>query len=292
MMQGRIIKAMAGYYHVKNEEGTFLTRARGLFRHEKITPAVGDLVDFEPDLLHEEGMIHTIHPRENLLQRPRVSNITSALLVFSLIDPSPDFLLMDKLICNVLHQQIRPILVFNKTDLPDLDTQEIFDIYEKTPLEVHFVSAVTGEGVEKLKSALEGGIHVVAGPSGAGKSSLLNALDVPQVLEVGEISAKLRRGKHTTRHVQLLPLGEDTYIVDTPGFTNLDLDEQIDPLLLREYYEEFSDFSQACRYMNCLHAPEPACAVKEALGRGDISARRYEHYLTLLEQSKERKDYL
>mgnify|MGYP001469524017 CR=1 FL=1 len=290
-MQGRIIKAMAGFYHVYSEKEIYLTKPRGLFRLENITPAVGDMVDFEADPLHMEGTIVSIHERENLLIRPRVSNVTMALLVFSLIDPMPDYLLLDKLICNALWQGIEPHLVFNKCDLRYGEEEVAKTIYSLTPHEKHFVSAQTGEGIEELRASLVGGIHVVAGPSGSGKSSLLNAFGMEKTLEVGEISSKLRRGKHTTRHVQLLPIGEDTFIVDTPGFTNLELDEKIDPLILRECFEEFLPFAHKCRYDNCLHGPEPQCAVKEALAQGLIRPERYENYLILLDQVKERKDY-
>jgi ribosome biogenesis GTPase len=290
-MKGKIIKAMAGFYHVYSEEKVYLTKPRGLFRLENITPAVGDWVDFEADEIHMEGTITKIYPRQNILRRPRVSNVTMTLIVFSLKDPAPDYLLIDKLICNALAQGITPMLVFNKSDLDNEEIERAKTIYSLSPLALHFISAFSGEGVEELRASLSGGTHVVAGPSGTGKSSLLNAIGVEKELEVGEISAKLRRGRHTTRHVQLLPIGDETFIVDTPGFTNLALDQDIDPLMLRECYEEFLPFSEDCRYDNCLHGPEPQCGVKEALEQGRIRPERYENYLALLEEVKERKEY-
>jgi len=290
--QGRIVRAMAGYYHVYSAGDIYLTKPRGLFRLENITPTVGDKVDFEPDILHMEGTIISIYPRDNLLLRPRVSNISSSLMVFSLSQPVPDYLLLDKLICNSISQGIEPILVFNKCDLDQEERKRAKEIYSLTPYSVHFVSALTGQGIDDLRQCLGGGIHVVSGPSGSGKSSLLNAFGVKHEVEVGEISSKLKRGRHTTRHVQLLPIEEDTFIVDTPGFSNLDLNDNIDPLLLRECFEEFIPFMQECRYDNCLHAPEPQCGVKTALKNSLIHPKRYENYLTLLDILQSRKDYL
>lgn len=288
MIPGRIIAAMAGFYHVKAEGQTYLCKPRGIFRKTQHTPAVGDLVMITTD--GEEGTIEQIEERSTLLSRPFVANVTSALLQFSIRDPAPDLLLLDTLIVNCLYHDIEPILLFNKTDLnTKAESDELARIYQASGFEKHFVSVLEGDGLAQLTDALEEGIYVLAGQSGVGKSSLINQLATTE-LAVGDISKKLGRGRHTTRHTSLVELKEDVYLVDTPGFQNLHLEAGIEPEDVVDGYPEFLNFGD-CQFYNCLHQHEPRCVVKQAYQDGLIHPRRYENYLILQQRLQERKEY-
>ncbi|HHT21238.1 MAG TPA: ribosome small subunit-dependent GTPase A [Tissierellia bacterium] len=288
MIPGRIISAMAGFYHVKAEGQTYLCRPRGIFRKTQHTPAVGDLVMITTD--GPKGTIERIAERSTLLTRPFVANVTSALLQFSIRDPAPDLLLLDTLIVNCLYHDIEPILLFNKTDLnTKAEAKALAEIYRASGFEMHFISVLEGDGLTKLTEALAEGIYVLAGQSGVGKSSLINQLATTE-LAVGDISKKLGRGRHTTRHTSLVELRDDVYLVDTPGFQNLHLEAGITPEDIVEGYPEFFELGD-CQFYNCLHQHEPRCVIKQAYQSGLIHPRRYDNYLILQQRLQERKEY-
>lgn len=281
-MTGRIIKAIAGDYWVETSEGVLVTKPRGIFRHRGASPVVGDYVDVE------ENTIVKIHDRKNKLVRPNMANIDRALLVFSLKDPRPDFLILDTMIANVLHQDIQPILVFNKKDLVDDDYMEDFrQIYGF--FKIYFVSTEIKTSIDGLLEELEPGLYVLAGPSGSGKSSMINSLSGQELFQVGQISQRIKRGKHTTRHHELIHLKDEVYLADTPGFQTLEINK-MEVQELRELYPDFQQLD-GCRFDDCLHDREPGCAVKAAYENGDINESRYENYLLLLDELRSRKEY-
>lgn len=280
-MRGRILKAVAGDYWVKVNDTQIVARPRGLFRYENQKPAVGDEVELEGET------ITNILPRKNLLRRPFVANIDAALLVFSVKDPTPDFLLLDKLIISVLAEGIEPHVVFSKTDLVEEDLPfELAEDYSFLP--VYYISNMEKASLEKLIKELVPGTYVLAGPSGAGKSSMINQLAGRTEAPVGEISQRLRRGKHTTRHHELIDLGGDVYLADTPGFQNLEV-KTMEPIELQDYFPDFHELDP-CQFDDCLHDQEPRCQVKEAVKEGILSQRRYDHYLRILRELIERKE--
>jgi ribosome biogenesis GTPase len=292
-MEGRIIKALAGYYYVlDNEERIWSCRARGVFKKQGIQPLVGDVVQFE-QVSNQDGWITNISPRKNSLQRPPIANIDQALLVHAVTEPSFNPLLLDRMLVVVEHIGIVPLLCFTKADLLE-DWQWIkqqFNIYQELGYQMVLTSAVSGLGIDKLRRALEGKITVLAGPSGAGKSTLLNKICPHVTLETGAVSKKLGRGKHTTRHVELLKLSPSGLVADTPGFSQLDF-TNITEDTLGSTFPEIRRLEQDCKYRGCLHRSEPGCAVKEALSQHQISTQRYEHYLQFLneiETSRDRK---
>lgn len=281
-MTGRIFKAIAGDYWVETEKGSIVCRPRGVFRHEGIKPAVGDMVEIK------DQTITKVLARKNLLLRPHVANVDKALLVFSLSEPKPDLLTLDTLIVNVLYEGIEPVLVFNKSDLVQSeDIKKMAGLYSS--FSKYFVSMYNKDSLEDFYQELSSGVYVLAGPSGAGKSSMINALSGKDLFVVGELSAKIKRGKHTTRHNELIYLEKGIFLADTPGFQNLTL-TSMHVTELPEYYPEFQKVN-SCRYDNCLHDKEPACGVKKAVLEKVIVESRYKNYLLLLDELRSRKDY-
>ena len=289
-MQGKIIKGIAGFYYVDSPEGVFQCKAKGIFRNKSIKPLVGDNVEFE--ITHEadkEGNVTEILERENELIRPAVANIDQAMIVFALKAPNPNLNLLDKFLVGLEYQNIETIICFNKTDIGDKDyAEELASIYRNAGYKVLFTSATENEGVEEVKKALKGKSTVFAGPSGVGKSSMLNAIKEDAVMETGDISEKIGRGKHTTRHSEIFKTDDDTYVFDTPGFGSLFIPGMTKEKL-EDCFPEFSLYTNECRFIGCAHINEPDCKVKEALEEGKIAQSRYESYVAFYNELKEKE---
>lgn len=292
-MKGKIVKGISGFYYVHvAETGIYECKAKGIFRNQKIKPLVGD--DVEIVVLDEEkkiGNVEKILPRTRELIRPAVANIDMALVIFAAAKPDPNFNLLDRFLCMMEYQKVPVTICFNKCDLVTEKQREVLrKIYELAGYELLFTSAKTQENVAKLKSVLQGKMTAVAGPSGVGKSSLINDLQDAVQMQTGGISDKIERGKHTTRHSQIIPIAENTYIMDTPGFSSMDL-----PGFSKEdlwtCYPEFVRFEPGCRFIGCSHIGEPDCGVKTALAEGKISQVRYDNYVQLYQEMKNMRKY-
>ena len=284
MLQGRIIKSLAGFYYVESQNVLYTCKARGKFRKENMKPVVGDLCDFEIDD-NQEGYIKKIAKRKNYLTRPPISNIDQALLVFSITHPDFDSLLLDRFLANVEHKDVKPIIVITKIDLDSSRMEKIKQDYHD--YQIIFVSSKEHIGIDEVKANLKDKVTVVTGQSGVGKSSLLNALDIQLHIETNEISDALGRGKHTTRHVELIKM-HGGYVADTPGFSSLEL--EMEPRELAVSYHDFRRLSESGKFRGCLHDSEPYCAVKQAVEDGEIAKDRYLHYLSFLKEVKEIKE--
>ena len=292
-MQGKIIKGIAGFYYVHARNGiVYECKAKGIFRKENIKPLVGDDVELEMiDEEHKIGNIQKILPRKSKLIRPAVANIDQALIIFAIVKPNPNFNLLDRFLIQMTKQGLPCIICFNKSDIATRQEQEsLRKAYETCGFQVLFISVAKQEGIDQVERLLKGKTTTVAGPSGVGKSSLINCLYPDAEMETGQISEKIDRGKHTTRHSQLFALGEDTFILDTPGFSSLDLFD-VEKEQLKDYYPEFAAYEEQCRFRGCVHVSEPDCGVKKALAEGKISQVRYENYTLLYEELRAKKKY-
>lgn len=292
-MQGKIIKGIAGFYYVHVEgQGVYECKAKGIFRKEHVKPLVGD--DVQMDVLDAQKMLGNIHgilPRKSVLLRPAVANVDQALILFAIVKPNPNFNLLDRFLIRMERQNLPTIICFNKQDIAAPEEKEsLRKAYETCGYQVLFISVLENEGLEKVRGLLLGKTTTLAGPSGVGKSSLINQLSPAANMETGAISEKIERGRHTTRHSEMIALGAGTYIVDTPGFTSLDISE-ITKEELGGYYPEFQQYEPACRFRGCAHMSEPSCGVKEAVEAGRISRVRYENYRMLYQELKEVKRY-
>lgn len=292
-MQGKIIRGIAGFYYVHTESGiVFECKAKGIFRNIGIKPMVGDDVLIEiVDRDNQKGNISEILERSNLLVRPAVANVDQAVVIFSIADPVPNMNLLDRFIISMKQQQVPVIICFNKTDRgTDDDCRRLKEIYKKSGCLLYFISVVDKQGIREISAVIKGKTTVFAGPSGVGKSSLLNIL-IPEVhSKTGSLSEKIKRGKHTTRHSEIFNMGDSTYIMDTPGFSSLSvLDCEKEDL--KDYYDEFLEYADNCRFKGCVHINEPDCAVKEALLNNEISKERYENYLLLYNEMKDKRKY-
>ena len=289
-MQGKIIKGIAGFYYVDVVgSGIYECKAKGIFRKEKKKPLVGD--NAEITVLDEEareGNLVQILSRKNELIRPAVANIDQALVIFAMEDPKPNYMLMDRFLVMMEMQSVPVTICMNKKDLgTEEDIRQFEEAYGGAGYEICCISAQMGEGIDEVRKILKGKTTAVAGPSGVGKSTITNHVQGSVSMETGEISKKLGRGKHTTRHSQLIPIDEDTYIMDTPGFSSLDV-EMMEKEELKQYFPEFAAYEGDCRFLGCTHTHEPGCAVKDALEDGRINRLRYNNYLGLFDELKER----
>ena len=292
-MTGKIIKGIAGFYYVNDGENrVYQCRAKGIFRNMKIKPLVGDNVEFS--ILDEEageGNIDEILPRKNALVRPAAANVDQALVLFALTQPSPNLNLLDRFLVMMAMEEIPVVICFNKADLGDGAMEEEYKkIYEGAGYEVHFISARTDLGMDQVRELLRGRTTVLAGPSGVGKSSLTNRIQPEASMETGGISRKIERGKHTTRHSELFFVEKDTYMMDTPGFSSMYTPE-IEASELKEFFPEFAEFEDECRFLGCVHIGERVCGVKEAVKEGKISLSRYENYRLIYEELKQKRRY-
>ena len=289
MMEGVIVQGRGGLYTVRDAEGNeYILRAKKKFRRQGMSPLVGDRIDFTPGSISDEhGWIEEIHPRISQCLRPPVANATLLGILVS-PQPSPDWLLVDKLLIFARKQGLMPILIVNKTDLDkdDAVAELAKAMYEKAETEVYSVCAAQKTGLDEIRRRLRNETCCFSGQSGVGKSTLLNALfGLKQ--ETGDISQKILRGKNTTRHAQLFSFGE-IQVIDTPGFSLLEMDEVFDPVLLRDYYPEFQPYEGMCRFSPCYHGSEPGCAVLKAAKDGAIHPQRIERYHELLADCRQK----
>ena len=288
---GIILKGVGGFYTVLSDGMSFVCKARGLFRKQNQTPIVGDNVSFSLNADGETGYLLSIEARKNELIRPMVANIDKLFIVVSASKPAVDLLLVDKLLLCCEKLRIEPVLIINKCD--DADAAAIDGIrkeYSLTGYRIYTVSAVTGDGIEALRSELEGSVVCFAGQSAVGKSSLLNALIPGMKLEVGELSRKTERGRHTTRHAELIPIGNGGAVLDTPGFSLLE-NIECEPEEIKNLYPELRRHVFECRFSGCLHISEPGCAVKEEIVGRDFDSERYNRYVRLVKEAMENRKH-
>lgn len=290
MLNGQIIKGIGGFYYVDTQVGLYECRARGIFRKQKVTPLVGDRVAMSVvDEENKKGVIEEINKRDTELVRPPIANVDKALIVFAIKNPKPNLSLLDRFIVLAEKEELEIVIILTKADLDDENMlDEVKSTYELSGYKVIPVSNKTKLNIDKVKDELAGNVVVFAGPSGVGKSSLLNEIDKNFKLQTGEVSDKIKRGKHTTRHAELLKLECGGMVADTPGFSSLTLDD-ISETELKEFFIEFDEFDD-CRFgSRCIHEKEPSCAVKEAVERGEISKKRYDSYIQLLNEIRQGK---
>lgn len=290
MQEGRILKALSGFYYVDTGTELLTCRARGKFRKDGISPLVGDRVEVR-ELGNGEGFLEKILPRRNAFTRPAVANIDQLVVIASGAIPKTDPFLIDRVAAIAALKECDVIVLLNKCDLDQADT--LYEIYHAAGFPTLRVSAETGEGLEELKGMLAGKLSAFTGNSGVGKSSILNALDQRFQIQVGEVSDALGRGRHTTRHVELFRLDFGAEIMDTPGFSSFESEELNLELKhhLPETFPEFLPYLGECRFVGCSHTKEKGCAVLDALKKGEIQKSRHASYLRLYEELKPLKDW-
>lgn len=287
---GLVLKCIGGFYYVEAADAVYECRARGIFRKREMTPLAGDHVRFTPQE-GGTGSLDAVESRRNFLVRPPVANVDCLLVVAAVTDPAPHLLVLDKMIAIAEYKGIEPVVVVNKCDLGS--AQALEEIYRKAGLQVIALSAGKGQGIDELRTHIAGKVSVLTGNSGVGKSSLLNRIDPALQLETGEISRKLGRGRHTTRVACLYPLAGGGYIVDTPGFSSLDMEkaERIPKEELAGCFREFGALAGRCKYASCTHVKEDGCAVLAAVERGAIAPSRQESYAAMYNEAKEWKEW-
>ncbi|MCB7319739.1 ribosome small subunit-dependent GTPase A [Lacrimispora sp. 210928-DFI.3.58] len=292
-MTGKIMKGIAGFYYVNDGTGNlYECKAKGVFRNKKIKPLVGDNVEFSIlDEAEMEGNIDAILPRKNALIRPAVANVDQAMVVFAVSHPEPNFHLLDRFLVMMELQKVPVIICFNKAELGEAEKiGEYRSIYERAGYQVLFISTYEDKEQRAVRELLKGKTTVLAGPSGVGKSSLTNCIQPEAFMETGDISRKIERGKHTTRHSELFYIEKDTYMMDTPGFSSI-FTPEIEAGELKDCFPEFAPFEEDCRFLGCVHVGERVCGVKDALEKGLISSSRYANYLTMYKELKDRRKY-
>ena len=292
-MTGKIIKGIGGFYYVVCENDiTYECKAKGVFRNRKIKPLVGDNVEIE--ILDEEknlGNIEDILPRFNWLNRPAVANVDQTVIIFAVSAPAPNFILLDRFLINMEQHEVPTVICFNKVDLEGFrQSEDISRSYTKSGYEVLFISAESGYGIDVLEAVIKGKTTVFAGPSGVGKSSTLNSLFPDANVQTGGLSEKIQRGKHTTRHSELMFVDDDTYIMDTPGFSSL-YTEGIEAEDLKLYFHEIAAYTVTSKFNMCNHISEPGCLVKKAVSDGRISKMRYDDYVMIYNELKEKRKW-
>lgn len=293
-MKGKIIKGIAGFYyvHVPKEDFVYECKAKGIFRYQKIKPLVGDDVEIDTDDQPEgKGIITNLLPRKAEIIRPAVANVDQAMVIFAAAEPEPNLNLLDRFLIMMQRQKVKTVVCFNKNDIvKQKNISLLMDTYKRCGYEVISVSVLQNEGLSTIYRILNGKTTVLAGPSGVGKSSLINFLNPDAKMEIGKVSAKIKRGKHTTRHSELIYIDNDTYVMDTPGFSSLYINE-LEKEELKDYFNEFKEYENDCRFIGCMHLNEPGCAVKDALSEGKISNIRYDNYKTFYNELKDIKRY-
>lgn len=284
-MQGQLKKALSGFYYIQHEGNLYQTRARGNFRKRKVKALVGDFVEFESTSL-TDGYLLEIFPRKNELVRPPVANVDQVIVVASLVEPDFSYHLLDRFLVSLEQKQIEPVIYLSKVDLLG-DTTLLEEIKATYRLAGYRVIIGDEDGLNQVKALLKNRLTVLAGQSGAGKSTLLNQLVPGLALETGEISEALNRGKHTTRHVELIDVAKGL-VADTPGFSSIDFFD-LEVTDLPKMFPEFVVLQDVCRFRECSHTHEPDCAVKEALAEGKIAQIRYDNYLLFLQELKNQR---
>lgn len=289
-IDGIIIKGIGGFYYVEAADGIiYECKARGVFRKEKITPLAGDKVEISVDE-NNKNSLDKIYERRNMFKRPPIANVDKLVIVSSVCDPRPNLLIIDRLSAVAVYKNVEPIIVFTKNDLQSAD--EYIEIYKNAGFKTFAVSNETGEGIGEIKAVIENGVCVFTGNSGVGKSSLINRMYPDFALETGEISKKLGRGRHTTRHVELLKINNG-YIADTPGFSSLDFEtnDLIKKDELAFCFPDFSDYIDSCKFSTCAHVNDKGCRLIEAVNNGDVMRSRHESYVTMYNEVKDIKDW-
>ncbi|NLY20989.1 MAG: ribosome small subunit-dependent GTPase A [Tissierellia bacterium] len=288
-MRGKIIKGIGGFYYIATDTGIIETKAKGIFRLGGITPTIGDDVLIEMDS-DGTGMISEIFPRKNKMIRPPVANVDQILVVSSIDQPMINPWLIDKIILLAFHNEITPKICINKIDLDIESAKKYKEEYTKSGFDVFLCSTFTGEGIDELKDHMVGLTTALAGPSGVGKSSIINIMAEVD-FETGIVSDKTKRGKHTTRHVEMIKYGSDSYILDTPGFSSLELDFIEDASEIKSLYPEFVKNSSKCKFMNCNHYKEPGCEIKKLVELEEIPQFRYDNYISFYDSIMDRRKY-
>lgn len=291
-MRGKIIKGIAGFYYVHAGHQVYACKAKGSFRNQNQKPLVGDNVEIT--ILDEkdfEGNIEEILPRTSELLRPAVANVDQVMVVFAAAQPEPNLNLLDRYLITMRRQEIPVIICFNKVDLIEEEKKTAYQqFYAKSGYPVIFTSTYEQHGMDAVRSALKGRTTALAGPSGVGKSSITNLLNPDANMDTGVLSKKIARGKHTTRHSELLPISEDTYLMDTPGFSSVYFYD-MEPEELKQYYKEFEEYEPYCKYGGCNHIGENECGIKQAVEDGEIAPSRYDNYRLFFEEMKAQKRY-
>ena len=290
-LTGKIIKGIGGFYYVDAASALYECRARGVFRKQGITPLVGDIVDIEPTAEEGVAFLTDIHERKSQMIRPAVANVDQVVLIFSCASPNPNPGLIDRFLINMQLQDMETVIVISKSDLVTVqELVSLSDIYSRAGYEVITISNKTGAGIDAVRKLLSDKMTVLSGPSGVGKSSLINSLIPDSEIETGDISRKIGRGKNTTRHSEVFNIDETSYIIDTPGYSSIEVmcrDEgEVAPLM-----REFAPHLGSCRFTGCAHISEPDCAIKEAVEKGEISRVRYDSYVEIYESIKKRRKW-